>query len=65
MAVKVADSFTVLEERPHALRIKSDATGKTYWIPKSAIDDDSEVYAAGTSGELVAADWWCEKNGVE
>lgn len=34
------------------------------WIPKSVIDDDSEVYRSGTDGKLVIAEWWAEKHGL-
>ncbi len=35
-----------------------------YWVPKSAIDDDSEVYAVGHSGKFVVAQWWAENKGL-
>ena len=35
-----------------------------HWIPKSVIDDDSEVWKDGQEGELVIAEWWAEKNGL-
>jgi hypothetical protein len=35
----------------------------SFWIPYSAIHDDSEVYKNGHSGELVLHDWFCEKKG--
>ena len=37
--------------------------GEEHWIPKSVIDDDSEVWKNGQEGELVVAEWWTEKNG--
>jgi hypothetical protein len=30
---------------------------ENHWIPKSAIDDDSEVYQMGTSGALIIQRW--------
>lgn len=38
--------------------------GKDHWVPKSAIDDDSEVYDEGHEGELVVHEWWAEKQGL-
>ncbi len=35
-----------------------------YWIPKSQIDEDSEVYAAGHSGTLIVTTWFAEKEGL-
>lgn len=42
------------------------ATGETVWIPKSVIDDDSEVYDEdkNSEGEVVVATWWAEKEGL-
>jgi hypothetical protein len=39
------------------------------WIPKSVIDDDSDVYdntsGADGPGDLIVAGWWAEKQGLE
>lgn len=32
-----------------------------YWIPKSVVDEDSEVYKDGTDGTLIVASWFAEK----
>jgi len=36
------------------------------WIPKSVIDEDSEVWDGNKhdEGALVLAEWWCDKNGL-
>lgn len=34
------------------------------WVPKSQIDDDSEVYIQGQEGTIVISDWWAEKEGL-
>lgn len=34
------------------------------WIPKSVIDDDSEVYKDGTDGTLIVQRWFAEKEGL-
>lgn len=33
------------------------------WIPKSQIEDESEVYKHGTDGVLIVNDWFAEKRG--
>lgn len=33
------------------------------WVPKSQIDDDSEVYQKGHSGTLIVSDWFANKQG--
>lgn len=38
--------------------------GDDYWVPQSQVDDDSEVYREGDSGELVVSEWWAEKEGL-
>jgi hypothetical protein len=35
--------------------------GKKHWIPKSQIDDDSEVWKEGDSGDLVISEWIANK----
>lgn len=50
------------EETKLAIRINYD--GKFWWIPKSLIHDDSEVYKKGTSGTLVIPEWFAAKEGL-
>jgi hypothetical protein len=33
----------------------------SYWIPKSIVHDNSEVYKDGTEGTLIVAAWFAEK----
>lgn len=33
------------------------------WVPKSQIEDDSEVYADGHNGKLVCTKWIAEQKG--
>jgi len=49
-------------ETPKAILVKSN--GVSTWVPKSVIHDDSEVYKEGTSGKLVVARWFAEKEGL-
>ena len=34
-----------------------------YWIPKSVIHDDSDIWKEGESGVLKVKAWWATKNG--
>lgn len=55
---------TVRAETPVALLVQLvDYDNCTIWIPKSVIDDDSEVYDSKKHavGEVVVASWWAEK----
>jgi len=54
---------TCLKETAAAILV--DISGHSYWIPKSQISDDSEVYQIGTEGELIVSSWFCEKEGIE
>lgn len=38
--------------------------GGSWWVPKSVVHDDSEVYKAGTDGDLIVARWFAEKEGI-
>ncbi len=51
-----------IAETDAALRVTSDEIG-TEWIPKSQIDDDSEVFALGGEGTLVVTLWLAETKG--
>lgn len=37
--------------------------GEEFWIPKSQIDDDSEVYEKNQHGELVVSAWLAKQKG--
>ncbi len=34
------------------------------WVPKSQIDEDSDVYAKDTDGDLVVTAWFANKKGL-
>ena len=34
------------------------------WVPKSLVDDDSEVYKKGDEGTLVLPEWFAVKEGL-
>lgn len=39
--------------------------GEEHWIPKSVIDDDSEVFDANHGdGTLIVSSWFAEKEGL-
>lgn len=39
--------------------------GQEFWVPKSVIHDDSEIYKPGSeSGSLIVKLWWAESRGV-
>lgn len=49
-------------ETEKALFVKID--GEEHCIPKSQIDDDSEVYAKGHAGRLVVTEWIASQKGI-
>ena len=59
----------VLRTTPLAMQVlltKASSVTKCreFWIPKSVIHDDSEVFRdTDIDGNLVVKTWWAEKNG--
>lgn len=51
-------------ERDTELSIFCSIDGEDFCIPKSQISDNSEVYKAGTEGELIITEWIAEKKGL-
>lgn len=41
-----------------------DIDGDQHWVPKSVVDDDSEVWEEGQEGELVIAGWFADKENI-
>ncbi len=50
-------------ERAILVEVYGNVTNQM-WVPKSVIHDDSEVYKAGTDGQLIVKLWWAEKEGL-
>lgn len=46
------------------LAILCEIEGEEHWIPKSVIDDDSEVYETDTDGKLIIPEWFATKEGL-
>lgn len=55
-------NVTVARETDAALLVNVE--GEEIWIPKSQIDDDSEVYKKDTEGTLVIPRWLAEEKGI-
>jgi hypothetical protein len=56
MMIEIED-VTCTIETDNAILCRLGATGAEFWIPKSLISDDSEVYKLGTDGKLVIPEW--------
>ena len=53
-----------IRETDKALLVRLES-GDERWIPKSLIDDDSEVYSMKSrEGTLILPLWWAEKEGI-
>lgn len=58
-------------ETPKAIYVSTEAGSvlgaRSFWLPKSAVHDDSEVFDAGENaeGELVVQRWLARKEGWE
>lgn len=60
--VEIEDVFCE-RETAKAILVDLGSKGKK-WIPKSLIDDDSEVYATGHTGTLVVPEWFAVKENL-
>jgi hypothetical protein len=56
------EDVTVTAETELALLCLID--DKQHWIPKSVVDEDSEVSADGETGTIVLLRWFAEKAGL-
>jgi hypothetical protein len=57
------DVATVEAESDKAILVEIE--GEKVWVPKSVIDDDSEVYSKKSGGgALIVTRWWAEKAGL-
>ena len=59
--VQIHDVIAI-KETEAALLVEIE--GEEFWIPKSQIDDDSEVYEENTEGTLIIPLWFAEKLGI-
>lgn len=62
------EDCTVLRETERAILVRSEEFDEIegeidVWIPKSQIDDDSEVYKLKTEGTLIVTEWFAEQKG--
>jgi hypothetical protein len=57
------EDVTCLQETEMAILVDIPELLEHQWVPKSQIDDDSEVYKRGTNGSLVVSDWFAEQQG--
>ena len=58
-------TVTCTRETAKALLVEGECLpGKSIWVPKSVIHDDSEVYELGHEGKLVVQEWFAEKEGL-
>ena len=53
----------VISHTDKALLVKMDDDDAEYWIPKSQIHDDSEVFEVNHKGLLVVSTWFAEARG--
>lgn len=51
---------SAVHETEKALLVEIE--GDQYWVPKSQISDDSEVFEDGNEGDLVVSEWFADKN---
>ena len=52
-----------ISETAAAVLVACDDFDEPQWVPKSQIDEDSEVYAKDTEGTLIVSVWLARKKG--
>ena len=52
----------VIRETEFALYV--DIDGEHHWIPKSQVDDESEVFGLGDEGTLKISSWIAQEKGL-
>lgn len=57
-------------ETKDAIKCRMDEDGyfnlyTEFWVPQSAVHDNSEVYKMGHHGKLIVKSWWAKKQGWE
>jgi len=62
MASVTIPDVTVNKETDKALLCEIE--GEEMWIPKSQIQDDSEVFAEGDEGDLIISEWIAKEKGL-
>ena len=60
--ITIIESCTAIKETERALLVTSYSFEGEKWVPKSVIDDDSDVFEMGGTGLLYVKTWWAEKN---
>lgn len=67
-SMRTLEPFTIencqaTKETPMALLVTNVDEEKEFWVPKSVIHDDSEVFEKGHKGRLVVEGWFARKEG--
>lgn len=60
MSVEIKDVVATAESLKALLVVVDD---QEVWVPKSQIEDESEVYRKGHEGTLVVTDWFAKQKG--
>ncbi|MBI4022669.1 hypothetical protein HY375_00690 [Candidatus Berkelbacteria bacterium] len=54
-----------LKSTPKALLVRTGSNPEDLiWVPKSIIDEDSDVHEPGDTGTLRVPEWWAKKEGL-
>ena len=53
----------VLRESDKSILVRLEEDGEETWVPKSQIHDDSEVWKADQSGDLIVSNWIAAQKG--
>lgn len=65
MPYEIRDAICVGETEKAILVDSPEFFDEPEWIPKSQLEDDSEVYEKGDEGTLIITDWLADKLNLE
>lgn len=60
MGTVTIPEVVVTKETEKALLVRTEE-GDEIWVPKSVVDEDSEVYQKGDEGTLTVQEWFVKK----
>ena len=57
------EDVTCVAETEKAICVEGPLLDEALWVPQSQVDEDSEVWERGQSGDLLVTEWWARKQG--
>ena len=59
----IIEDAKIVKDTGKAILVNAPEFNEDVWIPQSQVDDNSEIWKEGESGDLLVTDWFAEKQG--